>query len=93
MAKVLNKVEKSWRERIGLAIVRGFALAGLSHKEAAALLDRDQAQIARWCAGSERPAFDVLFSVPQLRGPFVIGLAELSPEVDIVTTITIKRVA
>lgn len=93
MAKVLKKIEHPWRERIGLSIVRAFELAGVSQKEAAALLDRDPAQIARWCAGSERPAFDVIFSVPQLRSAFVISLAELSDEVEIATTITVRRVA
>jgi hypothetical protein len=94
MTKALNKIEVPWRARVGRAIARTFALAGLSHKEAAALLDRDQAQISRWVSGEERPAIDLIFSVPRLRAPLVIGLAELASDgVEITTAITIKRTA
>lgn len=95
MAKAdLNRIETPWREHVGRAIARTFALAGVSQKEAAALLNRDQAQVARWVSGAERPAIDLIFSVPQLRGPFVIGLAELAGEgVEITTAITLRRIA
>lgn len=84
--------EPAWREQVGRAIARTFALAGVSQKEAAALLDRDPAQIARWIASSERPSIDVIFSVRLFRGPLVIALAELSTgELDVVTTITIRK--
>lgn len=89
MAKALMKVETPWRALVGHAIARTFALAGVSQKEAAALLDRDPAQIARWIAASERPAFDVLFSVRAFRGPLVVALAEMSTgDLEVVTTIT-----
>jgi hypothetical protein len=92
MAKALLKVEESWREQVGHAIARTFALAGVSQKEAAALLERDPAQIARWVASSERPALDLLFSVRLFRGPLVIALSELAGEsAEVVTEIRVKH--
>jgi hypothetical protein len=89
----LNFVEPSWRLQVGRAIARTFALAGVSQKEGAALLDRDPGQVARWISGVERPSFDVIFGVARLRGPLVIALAELSSDIDIVTQLSIRRVA
>lgn len=92
MAKAVNKVERTWRERVGHAIARTFALAGVTQKEAAALLDRDPAQIARWVSSDERPQFDVMLSVETFRSPLVQALAELGGA-DVLTTITIRRTA
>lgn len=92
MAKALKKIEDPrWREQIGRAIERAIALAGLSQKEAAALLDRDQAQVARWIASTERPQLDAIFAVGLLRGPLVIALAELSDGIDVITEIRVRR--
>lgn len=93
MAKAdLNKGETPWREQVGHAIARTFALAGVSQKEAAALLERDPAQIARWIASSERPAIDLIFSVRLFRGPLVIALSEMAGEcADVVTEIRVKH--
>lgn len=91
MAKALNKIETPWRESVGQAIQRCFSLAGLTQKEAAALLERDQAQVARWISGDERPQVDAIFAVEALRGPLVIALAELAGCVDVETTITVRR--
>lgn len=92
MAKALNNVEM--RAQIGRAIQRCFALAGLSQKEAAALMERDTAQVARWISGDERPQVDVLFSVPQLREAFVLALAEIAGEgIEVQTVVTIRRSA
>lgn len=92
MAKALKKVELPWRERVGRALQRAFALAGLSQKEVSGLLShRDQAQVNRWIAGTERPQFDALFAVPELRQPLVIALAELAGEgVEVITEIRVS---
>lgn len=91
MAKALNNLEV-WKIRVGHAIQRSFSLAGISQKEAAALLERDPAQVARWIAGSERPQFDVLLGVAEVRPHLVIALAELAGEsVEIATQITVRR--
>lgn len=79
------------RQQFGRAIARCFALAGLSQKEVAGLIDRDHAQIARWVSGAERPQIDTLFAVAQFRRPLIIALAELAgTDVDIATVITVR---
>lgn len=92
----LNKVEnrpEDWRSRLGSAISQAIAAIGWSQKEAAAALDIDQGQFAKWIHGTERPQFDRLFAVDVLRGPLVIALARLSGECEITTQISIKRTA
>lgn len=95
MAKAdLKKRETPWRVQVGHAIQRCFALAGVSQKEGAALLNRDPAQIARWMSGDERAQLDAIFAVDRLRQPIVIALAELAGEgVTITTMVQIKRLA
>jgi transcriptional regulator with XRE-family HTH domain len=95
MAKAdLRKAElEDWRGYIGQAIERMRMLSGLSLKEFAARLDRDERQIARWIAGTERPQFDVLFADEGLRQALVIALCELAGGgVEITTQITVRRV-
>jgi hypothetical protein len=41
-------------------------------------LRKDEKQVARWMRGEERTQVDVVFSVPELRQPFVIALARLA---------------
>lgn len=95
MAKAdLKNLEKVWREEIGRAIQRTFAMAGVSQKEGAALLERDQAQVARWIAGAERAQIDTLFAVDALRHHLIIALAELAgAAVEVTTQIRVRRVA
>lgn len=96
MAKADLKLKnrEPWRTSVGAAVRRCFALAGLSQKEAAALLQLDPAQVQRWIAGSERPQVDTIFSVEQLRQPFVVALAEMAGAgIEVTTAITIRRVA
>lgn len=90
----LKNLEQPWRERIGRAIQRALAIAGVTQKEAAGLLDRDQAQVARWIAGAERPQMDTLFAVEMLRQPLIVALAELAGAgVEVTTAITMRRIA
>lgn len=95
MAKaVLKNLEKPWRQRVGEAIQRCFSLAGVTQKEAAALLDLDPGQVGRWLAGTERPQFDRLFSVPRLQQPLVIAICELvGTAVELETVIRVRRTA
>lgn len=82
-----------WRAQIGRALDRARLLAGMSLKEFADAIGRDERQIARWINGTERPQLDAMFSVKELRGPMVVALAELSETVDVQTTITVRRTA
>lgn len=95
MAKAdLNKVETDWKHRVGRAVERIFKLAGVSAKEAAAAMDVDVAQVSRWCAGTERPQFDVMLSIDALRPWVVMALAEIGGEaVDVETIVRIRRTA
>lgn len=90
----LKNVEDAahWRPLIGRALARAIQIAGLSQKEAAALIGRDQAQVARWIAGSERPQLDAIFAVSQLREPLVIALANLTA-CEVAVEIRIRRSA
>lgn len=87
------EVASEWRQKVGAAVARTFQLAGLTMKEAAVLLDRDQGQVSRWVSGAERPQLDALFAVEQLREPLVIALASLTQTIDVTTTISIRRSA
>jgi hypothetical protein len=82
-----------WKHAIGRAIERALELAGLQKGQAAAAMGygENQAPISRWIAGAESPQFARLWSVPELRGPLVIALAELSDAVSVETTITLRR--
>lgn len=92
MAKAELKNIETWKSSVGRAVQRCFALAGVTQKEGAALLDRDAAQVQRWIAGSERPQFDAIFAVESLRQPLVVALAELAGDgVEIITEIRVRR--
>lgn len=92
MAKADLKNIETAAQLIGKAVSRCFALAGVSQKEAAALVGRDPAQVARWISGAERPQMDALFAVEALRQPLVVALAELAGA-DVTTHIAIRRSA
>jgi hypothetical protein len=82
------------KRAIGQAIERAIVLAGLTKQEVAfAMGYEDQSALSRWISGAETPQFARLFIVVKLRGPLVIALAELSGDVDVQTTIVIRRTA
>ena len=92
MAKAdLKKVEQGGRELTGKALTRCFEIAGLSQKEAAALVNRNPSQVARWLAGTETAPLHVLLSVRQLHGPLVIALAEVTQAAAVTTHIEVTR--
>lgn len=67
--------DEDFRALIGRAIQRAVAIVGWSNKEAAATVGVDDSQFGKWLSGAERPHFDKLFAVEQLRGPLVMALA------------------
>lgn len=82
----------AWREQVGAAIEHARQLSGLSLKEFAAAVGRDERQIARWISGDERAQLDRLFAVEALRQSLVIALASLAgQQVEIETTIRVRR--
>lgn len=83
-----------WRERVGRAIERVQQQSGLSLKEFAAAVARDERQVSRWFLGTEHPQLAAIFAVERLRQPLLIVLAELAGDrVEITTEIKIRRQA
>ena len=92
MAKAdLNEREnRDFRAVIGRAIQRAVSIAGWSQKEAAGKVGREPAQLARWIAGTERPQFDALFAVEELRVPLITALAQEIDDSGVVVTTHIQ---
>lgn len=66
---------------------------GLSLKEFADALQKDERQLKRQIDGGDRPQLEAVFAVERFRAPLVIALAKLAADVDVVTTITVRRSA
>jgi len=83
-----------FRAQVGGAIERAASLVGWSLKELAGKVDRDPRQVARWIDGSERPHFDALFAVEELRQPLVVAFAEMAGHgVEVETVVRVRRIA
>ena len=91
-ADLTNRENTCFRAQIGQAVQRAFSLAGWSIKEAAAQIGKEPAQVSRWIAGTERAQFDALFAVEELRQPFIVALAALVEDVEVVTEIRFRKV-
>jgi hypothetical protein len=89
-ADLMNR-DVDWKLQIGKAIAR--VKGHLSIKEFAKAIAREPAQVSRWIDGKERPQFDAIFAVEQFRTPLVLAIAELAHDVEITTTVTIRRTA
>jgi len=66
-----------------------------SLKEFAALIGREEREVAKWITAERRPHIDAIFAVQILRKPMVIALAaELASDcVEIETVIRVRQVA
>lgn len=88
----LRKAENEHWIVNGRAIERAKELSGLSLKQFADALKRDERQVAKWFVAAERPQLETVFAVPQLRCPLVIALAEQAGEqIEVVTEIRVRR--
>lgn len=63
--------------------------AGLTLKELAAALHRDERQVQRWIDGKENTNIAAVFAVAALRKPFVVALSKLAG-CEVETTVRIK---
>jgi hypothetical protein len=63
---------------------------GWNLDQLAAALKRDPRQVRRWIANEENLQLAAVFKVPQLRGPFVIALAKLTPDCEIDTVVRVR---
>jgi len=94
MAKVdLGKTEMDGRALIGRAIERTRELSGLSLKEFAAAMGKDERQVGKWMPGIERPQLDAIWAVPRFRGLLIQALAELAGDIKVTTLLEIQRIA
>ena len=66
---------------------------GLSLKEFACELGKDERQIARQIDGTDRPQLEVVFAVERFRPALVIALARLATGMTIDTVVTWPRTA
>ena len=80
----LNRVE------FGRILARAFDLMG-QRKATALTLNVDEAQVSRWCKGTEPAPFErLLAELPGFRGAFLVALAEQSTGHDIEHEFTIR---
>lgn len=95
MAKAdLRTAEINWRERLGWAVGRVQQLSGLSLKEFAEAVGRDERQVARWITADERAQWDAIARVESLRQLVVIAVAEaMGTGIEIDTVVRIRRTA
>lgn len=92
-ATLRNPEMDGGREMVGAAIRRAVALAGLSHKEAAAQIGVNDAQFGKWLSGNENPQVHKVFAVEALRQPLVLALAEQceTEGISVRTVVTLER--
>jgi len=90
----LRKPLADLRPLIGQLIERALTLAGISKQDAAWRMNySDAATVSRWCSGTERPAFDKLFTIDGFKAAYMLALAEQDPQIETTTVITIRRIA
>lgn len=53
----------------------------------------DRGQLGKQMKGEDRPQLEKVFAVDRFRAPLVIALARLAADVDVVTTITVRKLA
>jgi len=71
--------KREFRAEIGQCVERARHQMGWNLDQLAQACggDRDPRQVARWCAGSERPQFDVLLAIPFFGEELLIELARM----------------
>lgn len=95
-----REVHREKRPAVGAAFRRAMDRLGLDVKQAAVVCgfvddetgDVLHAQVSRWIAGTENVQLDRIYGT-KLHGPFAIELASGAADVDVVTTITVRRTA
>lgn len=92
--EALKNLEKEalWAE-LGKCLVFVCYDAGLSLKEFAAKVGKDEGQLHRQMEGKERPQIEAVFAVPRFRASLVIALSRLTNEIEVFTEIRVKRSA
>lgn len=98
MAKVaLAEVRKTdheadlWQSLVGEAVKTVQLWAGLSLKEFADRLGKNERQVARWISGEDHAQFGAIFAVPEFRALAVLALAQIAKEnVEVIHEVRIR---
>ena len=84
--------ETDWRAEIGRCVGAVRERSGLSLKEFAAALHRDERQVSRWIDGAERAHLDALWAVEAFRLILLVVFAERAGHaVEVLTEIRVSR--
>ena len=84
---------EDWKRLMGQSLERALMLARLTKQDVSYRMGyEDQSALSRWISGVERPQFDKLWAVEELRQPLVQCLAELAGA-DVQVEIRFKRTA
>lgn len=78
---------------LGGCIADVMRASGLTLKEFAAEVGKDERQVKRQMDGAERPQLEAVFAVERFRAPLVIALAKLATGVEVDTVIRVRRTA
>lgn len=92
-ASVRKTDSDAYYAELGACCVEVMRALGLTLKEFAYELGKDERQVARWFDGSGRPQIEAVFAVERFRAPLVIALAQKAAGVETVTTISFRRSA
>lgn len=93
-AKADRKKLADLRPTIGSLVARAFQLMGISKQQAAYDMHYDDpGTVSRWCSGTERPAFDKLFTLDGFEVAWMLAIAERNQQVTARTVITIERIS
>jgi hypothetical protein len=92
-ASIRKADTKALYRSLGGAMEEVMRAFGLTLKEFAFQVGKDERQIARQIDGTDRPQIEAVFAVERFRGAMVIALARLAADVDVVTEIRVRRSA
>lgn len=90
---VLCKSENEFQSRLGGCMAEVQHVFGLTLKEFAAELGKNESQVRRQIEGKERPQIEAVFAVERFQPAMVIALARLASGVEVDTVIHIRRSA
>jgi ABC-type Zn2+ transport system substrate-binding protein/surface adhesin len=93
MAKATVRKADDFHRVLGGAMADVMHTFGLSLKEFARELGKNERQIARQLDGTERPQIEAVFAVPRFQPAIVIALAKRATGVEVDTVIHVRRSA
>jgi hypothetical protein len=77
--------------KLGACMAEVQRFLGLSLKEFAFCLKKNERQVARQMLGKERPQLEAVLAVDRFQGPLVIALARIAQGVEVETVLHVRR--